>query len=226
MRSSIIGRGSCVLIASSLTILGCGRDKPDELSIEPHIAEASSVPTTAPADADLSASSGAADMSQVATVPPMSLVPPPRTELGLLPGAEEAVSTVEGLNATLENNNRQDGGLGTLCWARWEIARSFLEHRMSRVEALGKQVPNFDDRLEAVGAVTRAGWSSLPGEVVAFADRLQSEVNEATAIAAESDSEITPEQFESGRRLFDFERYPAVAEYVMLASQHEACTTP
>jgi hypothetical protein len=114
------------------------------------------------------------------------------------------------------NRNERDGALGSLCWARWEMARYLLLASLPVGDEATKPTP---DELSAVARTSLsevdAVRDKLPSELVPFADALR----EALQRAVESSDLAAPSTFE-------FESFPAVEEYVELASSHQSCERP
>ncbi len=119
--------------------------------------------------------------------------------------------------------------MGSLCWARWEVARLIIKGN-SMVEVVAAQqeaeaaaseviakLPTVEVELDSVA-------ERLPSEVRNFANRLREDVE-----AAQSEA---PAASDAGERLaqlevrFDFESYPNLEAYGALAARHPNCRRP
>lgn len=148
---------------------------------------------------------------------PSTIVEPPRNSAGPPP-----VPTIEPIEAQLVNDNVRDGGLGTLCWARWEINRQIRigASSVDRAEAEGairtlrEELPSIDDELGRV-------VSELPPELVPFVTRLRADIGAADSLLRkDGNAEMLAKELANQ---FDFDSYPAVDQYRRLAAEHSAC---
>lgn len=133
---------------------------------------------------------------------------------------------VEPLDAQLANDNVRDGGLGSLCWARWEV------NRQIRIGVSNVKMP--ESREAADGAVETMRSDLLPslnaelGQVLTEVPELQQFVARFAADVAAAqklvqDTPTTQAAVDGLARQFDFDAYPQVEEYRKLASEHPSC---
>lgn len=152
----------------------------------------------------VSAEGGEGEVPAVA--PPDSVLRPPAVELPSIPPNEDG---------ELKNENVRDGGMGSLCWARWEIGRNLLRELKGSAEA-HLAVAELTAQLPMIEAAVDAAVAEVPGAVRPFAERLLADLPRADAVLAQS---LVPA--ETLRRLgevFVFDSYPEAAEYVEIAS--------
>jgi hypothetical protein len=137
------------------------------------------------------------------------------------------VPDIEPIESQLENNNVRDGGLGSLCWARWEVNRQILRLGSSNVEKPGgaeegaRVVATLRDELPTIEAELALLRNRISPELRPFAIQLASDVSRARDLVQEhGDLQLVLEALE---RQFVFDSYPQVDEYRMLAAEHPAC---
>lgn len=132
---------------------------------------------------------------------------------------------IEPLDSQLANNNVRDGGLGSVCWARWEINRQ-VRIGVSSVEA-PDGAAKAQDALNALRQVlptveAELSRASVPEEVKSFVARLLADAANAR-VYVEQEQVLTAAAFEELPRQFDYDSYPQVESYRALASEHPAC---
>lgn len=148
-----------------------------------------------------------------ATTVPLDVAPPP----------------MEPLETELENTNIRDGGLGSLCWARWEVSRhivraSIQEDSPAGLEAARLAIVQLEDQLPAVVTELDRAMGNVAMELRPFLEKFQREVVSAQQ-APLGEGDVRGELEELGRR-FDFESYPAALQYDELSQGHPGCLRP
>lgn len=140
-----------------------------------------------------------------------------------------SVPPIEPLETQLDNTNLRDGGLGSLCWARWEVSRhivraSVQEDSPSGLEAASLAIDQLRDQLPAVATELERAMGTVPMGLTPFVEKFQAEV-----IAAQQPSPAAGgvrEELEELGAQFDFEAYPAAVQYDELSQQHSGCLRP
>lgn len=122
------------------------------------------------------------------------------------------------------NENRQDGSLGSLCWARWEVARSSLDG-LGDDDHAERSVRLFIERSPAVESHLREISEALPADIRPFGERFIADLAGARQYASESEEVEPKERWDRIFNSFDFERYPGVREYAEAAEEDPDCET-
>lgn len=122
------------------------------------------------------------------------------------------------------NENRQDGSVGSLCWARWEIARSSVDG-LGDDDHAERSVRLFIERSPAVESHLREISEALPADIRPFGERFSADLAGARQYASESEGVEPKERWDRIFNSFDFERYPGVKEYAEAAKQDPDCDT-
>lgn len=214
-------RGVVALIVSAGTLLvGCSVGDGVTSVRAGQQAGTGGIPTTtAPDDQTNGTAAGAPD----------EITPPVSPTIPGLPREAPApppIPPIEPIESQLKNDNVRDGGLGSLCWARWEVNRQIrlgvstvekpggFDEAQGAVDTLKEELPNIHRDLGAI-------MSQLPQQVQPFAARLRSDVLAAQGeVQREGGVEAA---LEALARQFDFDSYPQVEEYRRLAAEHGAC---
>jgi hypothetical protein len=149
---------------------------------------------------------------------------PPSSTTSTAAPTRRAPTTEE--NPALSNLNERDGGIGTLCWARWEIARLYLQATAifaSEPERAAKAATELAVTLPQVlepvrnARVEDAAVASFRDE---FASSLATASSQVNSTSAPSDiTAVATEQF-------NFDAYPGINEYVAAASAASSCSNP
>lgn len=127
-----------------------------------------------------------------------------------------------GIEVDVQNRNTPDGGIGSLCWARWEVARHIILVATNEAEA-ETRLPALDEALaRAAAAVADV---EVPDPIQPFVDRFRAAVQTGLD-AAEANSSDPATRLEQLDEPFDFQSYPAVEEYERLATASPSCPRP
>ncbi len=168
------------------------------------------------------------DTSVRAEAPSSSLAEPEAVPI-IPPDTAPSVPPIEPLASQLENTNVRDGGLGSLCWARWEVARLIVEASIQEESPVGleeasRSLTELREQLPAIEAELDRVMNQVPVEVRPFVERFKNEVLTARQSAG-SDDGVEGELQELASQ-FDFESYPAALEYDELSRTHAGCLRP
>lgn len=112
------------------------------------------------------------------------------------------------------NLNTADGGLGGLCWSRWEVGRRYLQMTVVHLEdtaAADEAARGFAATLPTVSE-TLGAVNTDDAAIDRFTSQFVESIDAAIVQLRESPS---PEQIRRvATGLFDFEKYPGVREYM------------
>jgi hypothetical protein len=137
-----------------------------------------------------------------------------------------AVPAVDDVGEKLaQNNNTRDGQLGSLCWARWEVARHLLIGLTQPGQA-DLAARRLEEALGSAEATVDLVSSDLSPEVLPFAHRLRLNVGEARAELVRTQGQPAKSRVAAVATKFDFDGYPGAKEYMSQAAQHPACANP
>lgn len=142
--------------------------------------------------------------------------PPPRDPPS--PPATQDPELVE------SNPNRRDGGAGSLCWLRWEIARTLIKGHFH--EQAAEAVARFSERLPDIQEHAAQIESGVPEDLRAFLHRLQHDLVRAGDQLKTSQGQAPTDRFRRVASSFDFENYPEVRGYFETASSDPDCRAP
>lgn len=124
------------------------------------------------------------------------------------------------------NPNVRDGGLGSVCWARWEVQRHLLQMDVAfnddarKAQAIDSLQTEFDDVNKALAASETNVTAELSQFVTTFRGAItqaQREAPEQSAANAKRDAIA---------RAFDWESFRGLAEYGAAATQSANCVRP
>ncbi len=146
-----------------------------------------------------------------------------------LPETPPSVPPIKPLESQLENTNIRDGGVGSLCWARWEVSRylvraSVQEESPTGREEASRSIVELREQLPVVATELDRAMSQVPIEVRPFLEEFKDRV----ATAQQSPSavgDVEGELRELGKQ-FDFESYPGAVEYDERSRAHPGCLRP
>lgn len=141
------------------------------------------------------------------------------------PGQTGPAPTGADLEPRLENRNRRDGRLGTLCWARWEVARTLLSGLRGQDEA-DQAIRNLETRLSGAASAVQGIKKSLSAEMQSFAERFSSDLEAARDVLSNTRGESAESRLSKVGAVFDFEDYPSARQYAESAEAHDACANP
>lgn len=207
-----------VLIATaSMFLVACSRGDGATSVSAGQRSPTSDLPTTTTPDQDEEESGTVPQRQESPGAPISSTIPE-------LPRAAEPppIPDIEPIESQLRNDNVRDGGLGSLCWARWEINRQLrigttsaeLAEAQGAVTVLRDELPNIERELDAVR-------EQLPDALYPFLGRLQADVGVARGLLqSESGARAA---LEAVSQQFSFDSYPEVETYRELATEHPAC---
>lgn len=139
------------------------------------------------------------------------------------------VPPIESLDTELENTNIRDGGLGSLCWARWEVSRHIVRAGVQEDSPVGLEAARLvifqlRDQLPAVATELDRALGNVGIDLRPFVERFQAEVEAAQQPPA-VEGDVREELKQLGTQ-FDFESYPAAAQYDELSQGHPGCLRP
>ncbi len=203
---------AAVALSVSLVFAGCSGTTQDELRT------AGPPPTTADPDRT-SEPSGPEVLEPDPTTPSESsttLVEPPASPTG--PDAPIPVPEEDG--ALSRNPNVRDGGLGSLCWSRWEVSRHIILYAVPDAD-LSRWSSEFRASLEI--ASKEMTTVASPPEVAQFADWLRDSIAEAIDVLGEASDAAPQVAFDAVNKVLAFEYAPEARAYVDLAGSSEGC---
>lgn len=140
------------------------------------------------------------------------------------------VPSIEPIEARLENTNERDGGLGSLCWARWEVARLLIQSSTT-VDLDGTPgsattaLTTLESQLPTIGSELIQVVEQVPPEVREFAIRLRDDVAASTSSEPAVQDDVEQRVAQLGA-FFDFESYPGLTDYGRLAADYPGCPRP
>jgi hypothetical protein len=162
-----------------------------------------------------------AGSSAKSTQPPTSASIPSPSSFLPPPDAATVTPNTQDVDAALASNtNVRDGGLGSLCWARWEVARHLLRATVSPSDA-ALALRDLEGQL---GEVKQEAQSELNLNLRGFADRLASDVDRARDVLTRTAA--PDDRIKELSAVFAFEQYPGAADYSTAASPNPHCTRP
>ncbi len=145
-------------------------------------------------------------------------------------GPTPSTPEVEPLEAQLANNNVRDGGLGSVCWGRWEVNRqirigiSNVETPEGKAVASGAVETLRTELLPTLESELGQVMSKLQPDVRAFITRFATDVALARELVTEQ-AQVQP-TLDALARQFDFDSYPDVEKYRELAASNPSCVHP
>jgi hypothetical protein len=126
------------------------------------------------------------------------------------------------------NDNVKDGGLGSVCWARWEVSRHLLLMGSAFDDETAKAdaAQEFEAVLPEVVDTLREVEGNLTNPLRGFAERLRGAAEQAARNMAAEQSGATKQQ--AAHRAFsaEFEDYPGYTEYNESAEGDPDCIRP
>lgn len=144
--------------------------------------------------------------------------PPPTT-------AKPQPSREDPYKAVSENKNTRDGDVGSLCWARWELARAVVLGQ-GNADRADEAVAAFSQRRGAVEGELGAIRGNLPTELRPFVDRYRSDIREAGRVLAQSEGESGRARMNKVSDVFAWSEYPGLSDYERLSAKDPDCRTP
>lgn len=130
------------------------------------------------------------------------------------------------------NDNIPDGGMGSICWARWELSRNLLRGTLYPEQA-EEAATELRGQLPAIREALRGPFGQLPNDVARFAAALHATVSRPAFVAtldvptegADQRKRAEEALMEAGNTLFANEPAGAKA-YIDHAKAVTSCKTP